>query len=84
MWGRCLLVRGDASIGNHGKKWLCGIKLSGTDCQTCDACVAMAEATLTDEGDFSISGNVGATSGSVWNNRDASEDKAKGDRFVQD
>ena len=81
MWGGCLLVRGDASIGNRGEKQLRGIELSGTDCRTCGACAAMAGATLTDEGDSSVSGNAGAASGSVWNE---SEDKAEGDRFAED
>ena len=41
----------------------------------------MAGATLTNEGDSSISGNAGAASGNVWNE---SGDKAEGDRFAQD
>ena len=65
MWGSCLLVRGNASISNHSKKQLHRIELSDTDCWTCSACAAMAEATLTDKGDSSVSENVGATSSSV-------------------
>ena len=77
-------MRGDSSISNRSKKQLHGIELSGADCQTCGACVAMARATLTDKGNSSVSRNAGATSGSVWNNGDTSEDKAKDDRFAQD
>ena len=74
-------MRGNASIGNCGEKQLCGIELSGADCRTCGACAAMAGATLTNEGDSSISRNASAASGNVWNE---SEDKAEGDRFAQD
>jgi hypothetical protein len=80
MWGGCLLAKGDASIGNRGEKALPRIELSGADCRTCGACVAMAGATSTDEGDSSVSGNVGAASGSVWDDGDASEDKVEGNK----
>jgi hypothetical protein len=80
MWGSCLSVRGDARIGNRGEKRSRGIELSGADCRTCGACAAMAGATSTDEGDSSVSGNAGAASGSVWNDGDASEDKAEVDK----
>jgi hypothetical protein len=46
MWSGCLLVRGNASVGNRGEKTLRGIELSGADCRTCGACAAMAGATM--------------------------------------
>jgi hypothetical protein len=83
MWSGSLLVRGNASVGNPGKKTLRGIELSGADCRTCGACAAMAGATLTYEGDSSVSRNAGAASGGVRNGGDASEDKAEVDKRLR-
>ena len=59
----------------------CGM---GNDCGESEiCCAAMAGATLTNKGNStysSVSGNAGAASGGVWNDRDASDDKVEGDK----
>jgi hypothetical protein len=76
--GGCLLARGDASVCNRGETTSRGVELSGADCRSWRTWVGTTEATSMDEGHSCFGGNVGAASGGIRNDGDASEDKIEG------